>query len=175
MDLTRATPPLLRHLNERTVLDAIRADAPISRAEISRRVGISKPTVSGALRSLLDAGLVRETENGSGRPGYGALFFEPVPDAALALGLDIGARFLRGAICDLRGEVLARLDVELAGADATTIVGATADLQQRLLAAAELEPGAIETAVAGVPGMIERGSGRVCLAANVHGLEEPDV
>src|SRR3954454_12567621 len=158
-----ATPQLLRHLNERTVLDAIRAHAPISRAEISRRVGISKPTVSGDLRSLVDAGLVRETENGSGRPGYGAIFFEPVPDAALALGLDIGARFLRGAICDLRGQVLARLDIELAGADATTIVAATADLQRRLLEASELEPAAIESPVFGVPGMIETRTGRVRL------------
>ena len=170
-----ATPALLRSLNERTVLDAIRANAPISRAEVSRRVGISKPTVSGALRSLLEAGLVRETQNGSGRPGYGAIFFEPVPDAALAMGLDIGARFLRGAICDLRGQIRARLDVELAGADATTIVDATADLQKRLLEASELAPNAIEGAVVGVPGMIESGSGRVRLADNVHGLEELDV
>jgi predicted NBD/HSP70 family sugar kinase len=170
-----ATPQLMRHLNERTVLDAIRAYAPISRAEISRRVGISKPTVSGVLRSLLHAGLVRETENGSGGPSYGAIFFEPVPDAALALGLDIGARFLRGAICDLRGQVLARLDIELAGADATTIVAATADLQRRLLEASELEPAAIESAVVGVPGMIETRTGRVRLAENVHGLEELDV
>jgi len=49
----RATPPLLKHLNEQTVLETIRAGAPISRAEISRRAGISKPTVSLALRSLL--------------------------------------------------------------------------------------------------------------------------
>ena len=56
----RATPPLLKDMNERTVLEAIRAGAPISRAEISRRVGISKPTVSLALQSLLEAGLVRE-------------------------------------------------------------------------------------------------------------------
>jgi predicted NBD/HSP70 family sugar kinase len=165
----------MRHLTERTVLDAIRAYAPISRAEISRRVGISKPTVSGVLRSLLEAGLVRETENGAGGPSYGALFFEPVPDAALAMGLDIGARFLRGAVCDLRGRVLARLDVELAGADATTIVGETAELQRRLLEASELEPHAIRDAVVGVPGMIEKGSGRVRLAENVHGLEELDV
>jgi predicted NBD/HSP70 family sugar kinase len=157
------------------VLDAIRTHAPISRAEISRRVGISKPTVSGALRSLVAAGLVRETENGSDRPGYGAIFFEPVPDAALAMGVDIGARFLRGAICDLGGRVLARLDIELAGADATTIVGATADLQRRLLAAAELAPEAVASAVVGVPGMIERVSGRVRLADNVHGLEQLDV
>src|SRR5438270_11594270 len=75
----RATPPLLKDLNERTVLEAIRASAPISRAEISRRVGISKPTVSQALQSLLAAGLVRETEQAGDGPSYGATFFEPVP------------------------------------------------------------------------------------------------
>jgi DNA-binding transcriptional ArsR family regulator len=109
----RATPPLLKDLNERTVLEAIRAFAPISRAEISRRVGISKPTVSQALQSLLAAGLVRETDPGGDGPSYGATFFEPVSEAAFVLGLDLGARFVRGAVCDVRGEIRARQDVEL--------------------------------------------------------------
>src|SRR3989441_9625083 len=112
---TRATPPLLKHLNERAVLETIRAGAPISRAEISRRAGISKPTVSLALRSLVEAGLVREAARGPDGPSYGAVFFEPVADAAFVLGLDLGARFLRGAVCDLAGEVRARQDVELRG------------------------------------------------------------
>jgi DNA-binding transcriptional ArsR family regulator len=113
-----AIPPLLKDLNQRTVLDTIRASSPISRAEISRQAGISKPTVSLALQSLLDVGLVREAEPRSGQPSYGAVFFEAVPEAALVLGLDLGARFLRGAICDLEGETRARQDVEVAGADA---------------------------------------------------------
>ncbi|TMK93108.1 MAG: MarR family transcriptional regulator, partial [Actinobacteria bacterium] len=83
-----AIPPLLKHLNERTVLETIREGAPISRAEISRRAGISKPTVSLALRSLLEAGLVRETSHDPGRPSYGAVYFEPTPDAAFVLGFD---------------------------------------------------------------------------------------
>src|ERR671931_124668 len=87
----RATAPLLKNLNERTVLEAIRTGAPISRAEISRRVGISKPTVSLALQSLLDAGLVREAVHDPDGPSYGALFFEPVAEAALVLGVDVGA------------------------------------------------------------------------------------
>src|SRR5438067_6043592 len=57
-----AIPTLLKRMNERTVLETIRTGAPISRAEISRRVGISKPTVSLALQSLLDTGLVRRSE-----------------------------------------------------------------------------------------------------------------
>src|SRR6476646_987633 len=109
----RATAPLLKHMNERTVLEAIRAGAPISRAEISRRVGISKPTVSLALQSLLEAELVRETDHDPGRPTYGAVYFEPVPDAALVLGFDLGTRFLRSAVCDLRGVIRARQDIEL--------------------------------------------------------------
>src|SRR5215212_5086564 len=113
MPKTRAVPGLLKRINEREVLETIRAGAPISRAEISRRAGISKPTVSLALQSLVAAGLVREAHPEPGRPSYGALFFEPVPDAALVLGLDLGARFPRGAIADLRGDVRARQDVEL--------------------------------------------------------------
>src|SRR5947207_2440861 len=89
-----AGPPLLKQLNERTVLDTIRAAAPISRAEISRRAGISKPTVSLALQSLRDAGLVREAREGPDGPSYGAVYFEPVPEAALVLGLALGARWL---------------------------------------------------------------------------------
>src|SRR4029077_11841266 len=113
-----ATPPLLKRLNEETVLDTIRSGAPISRAEIPRRAGISKPTVSLALRALLEAGLVREAPDGPSGPSYGAVYFEPVAEAALVLGIDLGARFLRGALTDLTGLVRARQDVELLGADA---------------------------------------------------------
>src|SRR5207344_973528 len=110
---TPAAPPLLTRLNEQTVLELVRDLAPISRAEISRRAGISKPTVSLALQSLVGSGLVREAEDGPAGPSYGAVYFEPVLEAALVLGLDLGARFLRGAICDLGGRVRARQDVEL--------------------------------------------------------------
>src|SRR5690242_12242777 len=169
MDLTRATPPLLKHLNERTVLDTIRASAPISRAEISRRVGISKPTVSLALQSLLDAGLVRETAHDPGGPSYGAVYFEPVPDAALVLGLDVGARFLRGAVCDLRGEIRARQDVELRGADAAQALDAIVDLRASLLDACGRRADLIDGVVVGVPGVVDVETGALSLATNVPG------
>lgn len=166
----RAIPPLLKNLNERTVLEAIREGAPISRAEISRRAGISKPTVSLALQSLLDAALVREVTHDPGRPSYGAVFFEPVPEAALVLGLDLGARFLRGAICDLRGEVRARQDVELAEADAEEALEAIVALRDSLVAATGLRDDAIDGAVVGVPGVADAATGHVHLTS-VPGLD----
>jgi predicted NBD/HSP70 family sugar kinase len=168
---TRATPPLLKRLNEQTVLETIRAGAPISRAEISRRAGISKPTVSLALQSLLGAGLVREADAPSG-PSYGAVYFEPVSEAALVLGIDLGARFVRGAICDLGGTVRARQDVELADTDADRALEAISTLHASLLDSTGLEGGLVDGVVVGVPGVVESASGRITLAENVPGLEE---
>jgi predicted NBD/HSP70 family sugar kinase len=167
----RATPPLLKDLNERTVLEAIRAAAPISRAEISRRVGISKPTVSQALQSLLAAGLVREAGQRGDGPSYGATFFEPVPEAAFVLGLDLGARFVRGAVCDVRGEIRTRQDVELAERTAAASLDAIESLSRSLLDAAGATPSLVDSVVLGVPGAVEGASGRISLAENVIGLE----
>jgi predicted NBD/HSP70 family sugar kinase len=168
----RATPPLLKHLNERTVLEAIRAGAPISRAEISRRAGISKPTVSLALQTLVDAGLVREAARGPSGPSYGAVFFEPIPEAAYVLGLDLGTRFLRGAVCDLAGEVRARQDVELRGADADRALQVIAALRRSLVAAAALPVERIDGIVLGVPGVIDAATSTLRLTTpNIPGLE----
>jgi predicted NBD/HSP70 family sugar kinase len=166
-----ALPPLLKHLNERTVLEAIRAGAPISRAEISRRAGISKPTVSLALQSLVEAGLVREALEGPSGPRYGAVFFEPVPEAALALGLDLGGRFLRGAVCDLRGDVRARLDVEVDGTDAQRVLDQIAELRDALVDATAISEARLNGAVVGVPGVVDPERRAISLAANVAGLE----
>ncbi len=166
----KATPPLLKDLNERTVYETIRTAAPVSRAEISRQAGISKPTVSLALQALVDAGLVRETEPEPGRTRYGAVFFEPVAEAALVLGLDLGARFLRGAICDLSGSVRARQDVELPNVEVENALTAIAKLRTSLVDASNLPGDLIDSVVAGVPGVVEP-TGKLSLATNVRGLE----
>lgn len=171
---TRATAPLLKELNEHTVLEAIRDGAPISRAEIARRTGISKPTVSLALRGLVRSGVVRETEPDPGRPHYGAVFFEPVPEAAVVLGLDIGARFLRGALGDLAGRVRARQDAELRPLDAESALAAVAALRDGLLAAASLPAERIDGVVVGIPGVVDPVGAAVSLATNVPGLEHRD-
>jgi predicted NBD/HSP70 family sugar kinase len=166
-----AIPPLLKDLNERTVLEAIRAGAPISRAEISRRAGISKPTVSLALQSLLHAGLVREAAPDGDGPSYGAVFFESVPEAALVLGIDLGARFVRGAVCDLAGRVRARQDVELRRAHASTALETIRELVDTLVDVSGLERELVDGIVVGVPGAVDATDGTIRLATNVADLE----
>src|SRR5205809_1837976 len=151
----KATPRLLKNLNERTVLEAIRDAAPISRAEISRRAGISKPTVSLALKALLEAGLVRESPDEVNGPTYGAVYFEPVPDAALVVGLDVGARFLRSALCDLRGTIRARQDIELRPPATDAVLDVVPSLLASLLAATDVDSALIDAVIVGVPGVVD--------------------
>jgi predicted NBD/HSP70 family sugar kinase/DNA-binding CsgD family transcriptional regulator len=156
-----AIPPLLKNLNERAVLETIRDGAPISRAEISRRAGISKPTVSLALRALLEAGLVRESPDEPDGPTYGAVYFEPVPEAALVVGLDLGARFLRSAVCDLLGTIRARQDVELRPPAVDAALEIAPSLLASLLASTGIDAEAVDAVIVGVPGVVDAKSGTV--------------
>ncbi|HYX86905.1 MAG TPA: helix-turn-helix domain-containing protein, partial [Gaiellales bacterium] len=69
------------------MLELIRESGSVSRAEVARRSGLSKPTVSQALSGLLDSRLVREVGRESGRKGPGAVLFELNPSSGWVVGL----------------------------------------------------------------------------------------
>ncbi|WP_377271588.1 ROK family protein [Peterkaempfera sp. SMS 1(5)a] len=171
MNARPATSTTLREINFRAVFDVIRAGAPISRAEVARRSGISKPTVSALLQELLETGLVVETVREELGPTYGALFFAPRPDAAYVLALDMGARRLRAVLADLAGETLIRRDVDVAGVDAPGMVRIAAELAQRLADDAGVDRAGLRCAVVGLPGVVDRREGRVWQAANIPALD----
>ena len=123
--LSAARPALIRALNEQLLLDHIRSSGPYSRADLARVSGLSKPTVSLALANLERAGLVRLAGQRTGVPGRTALLYEVRPEAGFVLGLDIGHRYLRGAVADLAGEVRVRLSVPVR---ATTVADRVAEL-----------------------------------------------
>ena len=54
------SPPLLRRLTSVLLLRTIRTEGPISRSELARDTGLSKPTVNSVADLLLRAGYVSE-------------------------------------------------------------------------------------------------------------------
>src|SRR5215831_1394392 len=172
MTETKAVPALLRTLNERTVLETVRATGPISRAEVARQTGISRPTVSLVLRSLLEDGLVRETEHDPDRPHYGAVFYEADPEAALVLGVDFGSRAVRTALCDLSGEVRARVEMRSRGSVEERIE-ALANTRRSLLRTSHLAPDLLEAAVVALPAVVSP-AGTVS-SPDLPGLEAADL
>jgi len=99
--ITVGTPGLLRAINERTVLELIHRQGPLSRAQAARVSGLSKPTVSLSLASLLDSGLVREIGRSRGERGPSAVLYELNPTAGWVVGIDVGRIWVRAAIADI--------------------------------------------------------------------------
>ena len=105
------TPSLLRAINERTLLEYLRNHKPTSRAQLARATRLSKPTVSQALTGLEDAGLVRAVGlSKSSRGGRIAILYEPNPDAGYVVGVDVGRGWVRAAIANLAGDIIARIE-----------------------------------------------------------------
>lgn len=144
----------LREINAAVVLDQIRAHPPISRAQIARTIGMSKPTVANALELLLSAGLVRPTIPPD-EIHYGATYFEPVTDLCRVLGLDIGSRSVRGALADIDGVLLARHDEPLPNPAAETVLATATVVRDQLLKQLPEPDIPVELAVAGVPGVVD--------------------
>ncbi len=98
-----------RH-NMRAILRAIETSGPTSRADLSRATGLSQPTVSCAVDSLLRLGLIREIGAGSSTGGRPPVLLELNQSASHAIGVDLGGTKLRVGIADMAGNVLHRTE-----------------------------------------------------------------
>ncbi len=81
---------LVRRLNTAIILDRLRLDAPLSRAEISSKTGLNRSTVSSIVRELIHGGLAREVEFQKDRLGRPGMLLELSPNGACAIGAEVG-------------------------------------------------------------------------------------
>jgi predicted NBD/HSP70 family sugar kinase len=169
------TPSLLRALNERGAVELIWRLGPLSRADIARRSGLSKPTVSLALARLEQAGLVREVGRTSGSKGPSALLYDLDPGAGFVLGVDVGRAFVRCAVADITGRVVARRDQPSRVRSGRALIAQIGALARAVAADAGIGLADITRATLGGPGVLEPGGGRVVLAPNLPGWQRPGV
>jgi predicted NBD/HSP70 family sugar kinase len=151
------------------VLEFVRRMGPVSRAQIARDSDLSKPTVSQALASLLEAGLVREAGRSTGGRGPAALLYELNPRAGWVVGIDVGRYWLRAAIADLTGEIAARRDQRAKVRSASTLIRQIGEVAHGLAAEVGLRWRQVTFAVAGSPGVFEPDRGQVALAHSLPG------
>lgn len=105
---TRARPVAgrLRPLAEE-ILRLIWEDREISRAEIARRLDLSRSTVSEVVATLLPKGLIAEVGTGPSRGGRRPIVLRFNDDAHTILGVEMGASHVEVVLTDMRGRVLA--------------------------------------------------------------------
>ena len=95
--------------NYRLVLEIIRLEGPISRANIARKTELTAQTVTNITRWLLQAGLINEAERHQGGRGAPSTALVINADSAFSIGLDLDQDHLTGVLMDLSGTVRHRL------------------------------------------------------------------
>jgi predicted NBD/HSP70 family sugar kinase len=161
--VTQRTQRLGKGSSQR-IVDALRADGEVTRAELADHTGLSRATVSALVRDLERDGLVTVelSTPSAGRSGRRPEVVRLTRRAGAVLGVDFGHRHVRVAVSDLAGHVLAArsapVDVDRGMDDALALARRLTDLvaeeggvdQDELLACG-----------AGVPAPVDRATGRI--------------
>ncbi|MGH3720479.1 MAG: ROK family protein [Pseudonocardiaceae bacterium] len=100
---TPGSQSALREANSRRVLRAVRAAGSLTQVEIARSTGLSPATVSTIVRELQASAQVVVTPTATGRRAQSVSLS---PLSGLAIGIELGQKHLRGAICDMGYRVL---------------------------------------------------------------------
>jgi len=129
---------LLRAMNESAALALLLERGELTRNELRELTGLSKPTVSEALRRLTEAGLANVVGHVSAGPGPNAEVYAANADAAYAVAISVRDSIetpdipaIAAAVCDLSGAIRGRFEkaVDFARTDPVeAIAEAVADL-----------------------------------------------
>jgi predicted NBD/HSP70 family sugar kinase len=130
----RATPPVLRprgsnhvgmrQFNERVVLQAIRLNGSLPKAEIARLTGLTAQTIGLITTRLEEDGLLIRHQPLRGRIGQPSVPMALNPDGAFALGIKIGRRSADLLLVDFTGAVRRRESMPYTFPDAQTLLPA---------------------------------------------------
>jgi predicted NBD/HSP70 family sugar kinase len=94
--------------NQRVVLQAIRINGPVTRAELARMTGLTAPAIANITRRLILDGLVADAGKRHGGRGQPATKLIIHPDGCFALGVTIDRDHVTTLVLDLLGHVRAR-------------------------------------------------------------------
>jgi N-acetylglucosamine repressor len=166
----KATHQETRAHNERLVLGLIYDRGPISRAEVARTTGLTRTTVSDLVSTLLRNGLTREMGRGPSTGGKAPILLEVTDNARHLVGLDLGEKVFRGAIVDLRGEIVESFSVPVEDPDGQEALERVFALVERLVGAATRPILGIGI---GTAGLIDTPLGTVLEAVNLDWRDVP--
>lgn len=151
----------------RAVIEAVVDAGTISRARMARVTGLSKQTISDAVRELERQGWLQVGGQSRGSLGRSAVNYQMCQDAAFVFGCDLGGTKLHIALADLSGAIVAEAieqTEQRSGRHLLNQIRATAD---KVVRKAKIDRRRVHFAAIGMPGVIDPNSGSLALSPNI--------
>ena len=164
----KATHQQTRTFNQQLVLRALHDHSPRSRADLARLTGLTRTSVGDLVGTLIDDGLIEEVGRGKSSGGKSPILLRVAPDGRHLIGLDLGEAQFRGAVVNLRGEILRSIRLPLEGRNGDATVELVFELVDALRADDRCPLLGIGI---GAPGVIDSSTGTVRWSVNLNWAE----
>ena len=155
----RATRTTTKEINRQIVLNLVREYQPISRADLARRMEVARGIVSPLVSELIEQGLLVEGAAGSSPRGRKPTLLHVRAHDRLVAAVDVRLSETQVMLSDFTGRPLA-LELLKTPAEPDALVAEVAARVRRLLEVHAAE-GACQGIGLVVPGMVDRGTGRL--------------
>ncbi|MFC3419985.1 ROK family transcriptional regulator [Salinicoccus hispanicus] len=103
--MERATFESMKNKNKNLVLNYIRSNDGISRAVIAQQSGLTPPTVSSLVKSLLDDNIIFESSIGESKGGRKPRLLKLNNDDNKVIGIYIGPKSVETVVANIRGDI----------------------------------------------------------------------
>lgn len=162
-DVQLASSETARRINRDIVLELIRTGQPISRADLARRSGLQRSTVSQIVEQLIRENWVREGSVASAPRGRRPTLVG-LNEELVAIAVDVHPRQAIVAVVDLNGRLLSRSLVPLTSDPAASTRLLIESMQRMQGAAARKSTEGIGISL---PGRVDPGTQRLTFAPNL--------
>src|SRR5699024_1226519 len=166
--MRRGTFQWMKSVNKTIVLNKIRMDAPISRAQIAKETELTPPTVSSIVKDLIEQGLIVERKSGHSSGGRKPTMLRIRQQAFYIIGLDAGPDNVDCIVSDLGGNVVERLStpIQLPTTEAAFLELLT-DTIARIIKASQLKPAHTLGIGVAMHGVVDVETGAAMFAPNL--------
>lgn len=104
-------PGDLGEANRMLILNCLRLNGSMSKADLARELGMSFPAISANVKILIEQGRVRESGEGHNSLGRKSALLSFNEEMGVVVGVDIGRFWIRAMAADLMGKVLGYVKV----------------------------------------------------------------
>ena len=171
-----ARPDAIRQHNLSLLLQQVHRDGQLTRAELTRRLALSRSTIGALVTDLTELGLVDEQIPSSGgeRAGRPSHVVAPRQNGPYVVAVDVDVTHVCSAAIGIGGRILARHDVDIRpGRSSATDVAEHIATALGVLAGSVL-PGAWPVGIGvSIPGTVSLHDGAVEMAPNLGWRDEP--